>query len=158
MHIGLSEIGGIVGLFGGLVVLYDRYYKARPMASLTVNVGTPSVRKTVWIRIKNPTPYDIAIIGATNRQGVYFLAENEETHTLIEGASGNLRFAFMLKPNETKQLIVCAKFKDGIPLEITNRYVEFLIWWRRGDATWLPKMPVFVCTTTEVIRLLGGAD
>ena len=33
MHIGLSELGGIAGLFGALVVLWDRYYKARPIAS-----------------------------------------------------------------------------------------------------------------------------
>ncbi len=158
MKIGLGELGGIVGLISALVVLYDRYYRGRPVASLMVKVLSPSGRKLVCVRIKNTTAYDVAILGARNRQGVYFLTEDEEARTLIEGAAGTLKFAFMLGPDETKELIIKSNFKDGIPLEAENRYVEFFVWWRRGNSTWMPQLPVLVCSTTKVIRQLGGVE
>jgi hypothetical protein len=158
MHIGLSEIGGIVGLFGGLLVFYDRYYKGRPIASLTVKVIGTSGRKLVCVRIKNITPYDIAILGAENRQRVYFLTEDQEARSIIEGAAGTQKFAFMLKPEETKELIIQSRFDGGVPLEAVNRYVEFVIRWRRGNSTWMPQVPIFVCTTTKVLRQLGGVE
>jgi hypothetical protein len=109
MHIGLSELGGIVGLIGGLLVFYDRYYKGRPVASLTVNVQGPVGRKLVCVRIKNTTPYDVAILDAKNRQGVYYLTEDEATRSLVAGAMGASKFAFMLKPDETRELIIMSQ-------------------------------------------------
>lgn len=159
MHIGLSEIGGVVGLIGGLLVFYDRYCRGRPVASLTVNEVSAPPRKLVCIRIKNDTPYDVAILGARNRQGIYFLTENEQTRSLLAGAIGALKFAFVLKPTETKELIIKSNYKDGVAMELLgNRYAEFIIRWRRGNSTWMPQMPIFVCSTTQVIRQLGGVE
>jgi hypothetical protein len=159
MHIGLSELGGIVGLIGGLFVLFDRYYKGRPVASLTVNTQSSQGRQLVCIRIKNPTAYDIAILGANNRQGVYYLTMDEDVRSLLEGTAGTLKYAFMLKPDESKELIIKAQMKDNLPLEVTKPgYVEFVIQWRRGNATWLPQIPVLVCSTTRVIRQLAGVQ
>jgi hypothetical protein len=155
----LSEIGGVIGLISGLIVLHDRYYKARPIASLTIRETGSPLRKLACIRIKNTTPHDVAILGANNRQGIYFLAVDEEVRTLLEGAAGTQKFAFMLKPDETKELIIKAKVDGGIPLEVVkNRYIEFFIWWRRGDSTWMPRLPVLVCSTTTVIRQLAGVE
>jgi hypothetical protein len=56
----LSTLGAIVGFIGGGIVLFDRYYKWRPIASLSMmdDEGT----RRICIRIKNTTPYDIAIL------------------------------------------------------------------------------------------------
>lgn len=156
MHIGLSELGGIVGLIGGLLVFYDRYYKGRPVASLTVRAEGPSGRKLVCVRIKNTTPYDVAILGTKNRQGVYYLSEDESVHSLVAGTMGALKIVFMLKPDETRELILRPQFEGGVPVEVKKRYVEFAIFWRRGNATWMPQVPLLVCSTTYVIRQLGG--
>jgi hypothetical protein len=44
---------------------------------------------------------------------------------------------FVLKPGDSKELIIMPKFKDGIAIEaMGNRYIEFWIHWRRGNATW----------------------
>jgi hypothetical protein len=157
MHIGLSELGGIVGLIGGLLVFYDRYYKGRPVASLTISEKS-SGRKLVCVRIKNTTPYDVAILDAKNKQGVYYLTEDEATRSLVAGAMGAAKFAFMLKPDETRELIIMSHFDSGVPVEVKKRYVEFAIYWRRGNATWLPQVPLLVCSTTYVIRRLGGVQ
>jgi hypothetical protein len=60
---------------------------------------------------------------------------------------------------DAKQLIIKAKFDGGVPREvIRSRYAEFVIRWRRGNSTWLPQLPVLVCSTTHVIRQLADAD
>src|SRR3954471_5072047 len=159
MHISISTIGGVIGLISGLFVLFDRFYKGRPVILLTVREIENSPRKLVCIRIKNTTAYDIAILGARNRQGIYFLTENEDVHSLMEGASGKSNFSLMLKPDGTKELIIKAMYKDNVALEVTKPgYVEFVIYWRRGNATWLAQMPLLVCSTSQVLRQLGGVE
>lgn len=52
-----------------------------------------------------------------------------------------------------------AKYKDNVAVEaLGTRYVEFWIFWRRGNATWLPQIPIPVCTNTQTIRELGGVE
>ena len=55
-----STLGAIVGFIGGGIVLFDRYYKGRPIASLSTM--DDEGRKCICIRIKNTTVYDIAIL------------------------------------------------------------------------------------------------
>jgi hypothetical protein len=67
--------------------------------------------------------------------------------------------SFILKPDESKELLIMPKFEGGMPVEaIKNQYVEFWIYWRRGNATWQPQLPVPVCTTTGTIRQLGSVE
>ena len=112
------------------------------------------------MRIKNTTEYDVVVNGGAERRGVYFLAEDFETGTFVRGQIKKGMFSpFVLKPGESKELIIMPKFKDGIAIEaMGNRYIEFWIYWRRGNATWLPQIPVPVCTNTKTIRQLGGVE
>ena len=112
------------------------------------------------MRIKNTTEYDVVVNGGAERRGVYFLAEDFETGTIVRGQIKKGMFSpFVLKPGDSKELIIMPKFKDGIAIEaMGNRYIEFWIHWRRGNATWLPQIPVPVCTNTKTIRQLGGVE
>jgi hypothetical protein len=74
---------------------------------------------------------------------------------LMRGAAGRSPY-FMLKSGESKELKIAPMCnKDGLPLEITPHTVTFLIFWRRGKATWLPQIPVVVRTSTRTIRKYG---
>jgi hypothetical protein len=150
----IGVVGGVVGLLGGLTSFRDRFYKGQPVASLTTN--NSGGRTLVQVRIKNTTEYDVVVNGGAERRGVYFLAEDFETGTIVRGQIKKGMFSpFVLKPGESKELIIMPKFKDGIAIEaIGNRYIEF---WR-GNATWLPQIPVPVCTNTKTIRQLGGVE
>ena len=153
----IGMIGGVVGMIGGAASFYDRFYKGRPIASLTTR--NSSGRMLVLVRVKNTTSYDIVVQSTFERRGVYFLAEDSTTLNIIKGQLGKDGFPFILKPDEGKELIVMPKFKDGMAVEaLRNRYVEFWIYWRRGNATWLPQLPVPVCTNTQTIRQLGGVE
>jgi hypothetical protein len=61
----------------------------------------------------------------------------------------------MLKPGDTKELILAPNFKDNLPLELTPQRIRVQIAWWRGNATWLPQVPVFVWTSTQTIRCYG---
>jgi hypothetical protein len=152
----IGMIGGIVGLIGGAASFYDRFYKGRPIASLTTR--NSSSRTLVLVRVKNTTSYDIVVESTSERRGVYFLSEDSSTRSIIKGqlAKG---FPFILKPDESKELLVMPKFKNGMAVEaLGSRYIAFWINWRRGNATWLPQIPVPVCTSTGTIRQLGGVE
>jgi hypothetical protein len=145
----IKLIGSIVGLMTGTFVVYDRWAKSRPVASFTViKQGT---RELAAIRIINIGDYDIAIQNATVRPSVYFLTEDMEVRSLLEGAEGQEPY-FMLKPREEKQLIIVPHYSDGTARDLTQQNVRFRFSWRRCNATWLPQIPVFVWTSTSTIR------
>jgi hypothetical protein len=153
----IGVVGGVVGLLGGLMSFRDRFYKGRPVASLTTR--NSSGRNLVLIRIKNTTDYDIYVNGAAEWRGIYFLTEDATTLNIVRGqVQKNMFTPFMLKPDEIKELLIMAKYKDGVAVEARsgNRYVDFWLHWRRGNATWLPQIPVPVCTNTSTVRQLGG--
>ena len=152
MAFSIGEIGGIVGLISAGIVWMDRYYKGRPVVSLTTQ--NESGQTLVCIRITNTTPYDIAVIGSSVRPPIYYLTEDRETKSLIEGQRGKVP-QFMLKPMESRLLMLMPFIKDGVPLEIKKKRVDFWIQWRRGNATWLWQPPLPVCTSTDAIRLYG---
>jgi len=144
-----SIVGLITGVFVGVFMVYDRWAKSRPVASFTViKQGT---RELAAIRITNIGDYDIAVQNGTVRPSVYFLTEDMETRSLLEGAAGQKPY-FMLKPREEKQLIIAPHYSDGKARDLTQQNVRFRFSWRRCNATWLPQIPVFVWTSTSTIR------
>jgi hypothetical protein len=96
----------------------------------------------------------VAILDVTVHPEIYLLAERE-------GAEGNLRASFgervyfLLKPSTEKEIRIVPKFKNGVALELSARRVLFCIWWRRGNATWLPQIPVPIFTSAATIRMYG---
>jgi hypothetical protein len=148
----LKTIGSFLGLLTTIVYFYDRMAKGRPIGSLTLRVKDG--RKLMCIRLSNPSEYDVAITGTTVNPSIYFLTETMETRELIEGQTGDGP-KFMLKPREDKELILQSRVKDGVALEVKPQTVRFRVYWRRGNATWLPQWPVHVCTNTTTIRLYG---
>lgn len=154
----IGMVGGLVGLLGGLASFGDRFYKGRPVGSLTTQNSFGN--SLVHVRIKNTTNYDVMITYATERRGVYFLAGGPEVESIVRGQLGKEAFkAFMLKPNEERELRVQAKYKDGVAVEaLAKKYVEFWIHWRRGNALWLPQIPLLVCGDTQMIRRIAGVE
>jgi hypothetical protein len=154
----IGLVGGLFGLAGGITSFYDRFYKGRPVGSLTTENSIGNT--VVYVRIKNTTNYDVMVTYANERKGVYFLADGPEIGSLIRGQLGEGTFkAFMLKPDESKELRLQAKYKDGLAVEaMGKKYVEFWIHWRRGNALWLPQVPLLVCGDTQMIRRVGGVE
>lgn len=148
----IKTVGSTVGLFSGIFLIYDRIARGRPIASLTILMD--GTRKIPCIRISNITPHDVAITDTAVRPKTYFLVEELDVRRVVRGAAGRSPF-FMLKAGESRELKIAAMFKDGIPLEIAPHKVTFLFYWRRGNATWMPQIPVAVRTSTGIIRKYG---
>jgi hypothetical protein len=77
-----------------------------------------------------------------------------EVKNIVRGAAGR-KHLFMLKPNESKELVIAPIIKNGVALEVRPHNVCFEFHWRRGNATWLPQFPVRVRTNTATIRKYG---
>jgi hypothetical protein len=153
MQEAITTFGAIVGLLTGIFVFFDRVLKGRPVSSLTIREDDG--RKFVCVRISNISPYDVAILGVDVSPKTYFATDSMETRKLIGGALGIQR-SFMIKPGNDKELILQPAFNaDGMPYEVAPHRVTIRIWWRRGDATWLLQVPLFVFTDTVTIRALA---
>jgi hypothetical protein len=130
--------------------------RARPVASFTERVQW--TRKVPCIRIKNSSSeYDIEVKGVCAKPEVYFLTEDMEARTLIEGASGE-RPTFMLKPQQEKELYILPFYKDGIARDGKDQNVTFRISWRKCNVMWLSQIPVYVRATTSAIRRYRYTD
>ncbi|WP_316228697.1 hypothetical protein [Bradyrhizobium sp. SZCCHNR1045] len=154
----IGAVGGIVGMIGGLVSLRDRFAKGRPTGSLTTILH--GGRELLAVRIKNTTEHDIIVIGATERRGVYFLAEDFETGNLLRGQvqEGMIKH-FMLKPTEAKELILMPKFRGGVAVEALGKTkIDVLIYWRRGNATSRPQLPIAIRADTQMLRRIAGVE
>src|SRR5229473_3679476 len=132
------DLGAIIGFVSGALVLIDRYYKGRPIVSVSTVDDSGLTR--VCIRITNITPYDIAIIGNYVQPNVYFLSETLEVRDLITSQTRSPQI--LLKPQQSKDFFIAPRFQNGVALELEPRYVEFWIFWRRGNATWLKQVPL----------------
>jgi hypothetical protein len=137
----IKTIGAFVGLLTAIVYFYDRMAKGRPIASLTIT--RKNERKLACIRISNPSSYDIAVLTLDVCPPVYSFAEDVEVRSFIMAAAGKVPY-FMLKPGEDKELVLAPNFKDNRPLDLTPQRIKVQIVWRRGNATWLPQVPVYV--------------
>ncbi|NDR82706.1 hypothetical protein, partial [Klebsiella pneumoniae] len=115
MALTIGEIGGVVGLISAGFVFIDRYYKGRPVVSLTTKAEDGRIK--ICIRITNTTPYDVAIMGNKVKRGwffrpckVYFLSDGQSTRALLNAQAGRPP-QFMLKPNESRELTICPAFE-----------------------------------------------
>jgi hypothetical protein len=134
-------------------LIYDRLARGRPVASLTISkeAGRPSPR----IRITNTSPYDVAIHDITTGSNAYNLAEDEGTEGNLRASFG-MRPYFMLKPEESREIRIVPRFISGVPVEIMgDQRVVFWVWWQRGNATWIPQIPVPVFLSIAIIRKFG---
>ncbi|HZS56792.1 MAG TPA: hypothetical protein VFA65_20465 [Bryobacteraceae bacterium] len=148
----LKTLGSFLGLFTSAVFFYDRMAKGFPIGSLTIEEETG--RKLACIRISNPSDYDIAILSSTVKPDIYFLSEKMDVRNLVGGAAGHSPY-FMLKPKESKLLIIVPKFAGSMALELKPQSVKFRFSWRRCNATWMPQWPLHICTHTQTIRKYG---
>jgi hypothetical protein len=148
-------VGGFIGAIGGALSLRDRYLKGRPIASLST--GTSGTQKLLTIRIKNTTDYDALITGANEASGTYFLTEDWRVGNILRSQLKEGMFQpFMLKPGEGKELVLMPKL-DGVRMEVLgNRNVRVMIYWRRGNSTGVPRLPMAVTANTQTIRRIAG--
>ncbi len=144
----VKTLGSFVGLLTGVVFFYDRLAKGRPVAYLSFKDNED---RSAYLSVENPSTYGIAILGIAVRPEVFGIAEDLEPRSILRAAAGST-VSFVLAPGAGKDLFVISKFKDGLPLELNANLVAFRILWRRGNATWIPQLPVSVRTNMQTIR------
>jgi hypothetical protein len=148
----IKLVGAVVGLLTGVFVVFDRYMRGRPIASLSFPIENN--RPAAKFRVKNVGLHDIAVMDITGLPDVYRLADSMETGNIIRATMGRKQF-FTLKPDEERELYLISRIVNNVPVEAVYQRVRFRISWRRCNSTWLPQIPVCIFSDTKTIQKFG---
>jgi hypothetical protein len=151
----VKTIGSLSGLLSGLFLVWDRMVKGRPVCSITtVKHGSNTYAA---LRINNVGVHDVAVLNIRVKPNVYMLSKDFGVDNLLTASLGG-KPALMLAPEEKKELMIVPRYTGGGRQDERLRRVVFSVSWRRGNATWLPRIPVRVPTSVAVLKEFGLKD
>jgi hypothetical protein len=130
--------GAIVAFVTAFFTVWDRLARGRPLAWVTAKkVGATPFE---YIRIKNPGPADVLILGVRARPPIYGVTR--EKNVLLHGEACDLP-------------IVANRVK--LPKNAPSQRVCFVIYWRKTSSSWLRQFPVVIWTSTGDIERISAA-
>jgi len=145
----VETIGSYCGLIAFVFTASDRFLKNRPVADISIIPRGDT--RVPQITLKNVDDRSIIVRGIEVRPKAYFVEPRGEVRNLIEAQLKGFPCT-LVKPGELQQFTIYSNFKDGVPLETQYNRVRAVIHWRRGNAMWLPQLPVRVFLTTKGLR------
>jgi hypothetical protein len=144
------NVGSVVGLATGAFTLWDRFARARPIASLVFR--QEGERRFAVLYISNPGEYAILIRSIRVSPDVYFLSEHlADTGEMIREQVRGVA-PFQIGPRSNAERRIASRYADGGALSAADQKVTFSVSWRRGSFTWLWQPRVKVRTETATIR------
>jgi hypothetical protein len=147
-------IGAIVGLATGAFTVWDRWARGRPLAWVTIK---KIVNPIEYIRIKNPGPADVFILGVRAHPPIYGIAKDHSAGAIVE-ATLNIDANVLLWQGETCDLpLIDLRNQAEIPKDAPPQPVRFVIYWRKTSSTWLRQIPVVIMTSTHDIKRMAKA-
>lgn len=150
-------VGAIAGLLTTAFVLWDRWAHGRPLAWVTAK--KLGVNPYEYIRIKNPGPADVFILGVRAYPSrVYGIAKDHEPGSIMR-AQINIDVNVLLTQGEVCDLPIIKLPKPVVEDEpnATDQPVRFLIYWRKTSSSYLRQAPVVILTSTRDIERIADA-
>jgi hypothetical protein len=152
----ITVVGAIVGLATGLFTVWDRWTRGRPLAWVTAEKF--GANPLEYIRIKNPGPGDLFILGVrAYPPKIYGVSRDHSGRAIADALSFNIDVNVLLGPGETRDLPIIDGRDPRISKDAPSRRVCFLIYWRKTSSSWLPQAPVPVITSTQDIQRIAAA-
>lgn len=156
MYQTLQTVGSFCGLFAFGFSAFERLFKGRPIASVSSKQNGQGLSPS--IRITNISHYDIAVLGIKVKPDVYRIALSDTPKDLLRASFGQ-SVEFILPPGAAREVFLARgptqarpRPEGGYSLDgIKNQRLRITIFWRRGNITWLPQIPVWVWTSTSFI-------
>ena len=159
----IKTFGSIVGLATGLFVLWERLWKAQPVAYLDPRnpTGYQGAGKDIFLVIVNPSDRPIFIDIPEEISGLRFL----ESRSIRDGIRSGIR----VTSGEPLRVVVSAKATDEIELsspslsEPADGDVRLALTWRpahvsRWDVGGLLRRPVVIRTSFQDLRRMRGVS
>jgi hypothetical protein len=148
----IKLFGGIAGLISAVFLVWDRWARGRPLAGVTAKqVGRDAF---THIRINNPGPADVFIVGVRAEPPIYRIAREQSDEAIEEALNDdNADINLLLRQGEVRDLPIYFKLPKGAP----SQRVRFLIYWRKTSSTWLPQFPIPIWTSTGYAERISAA-
>jgi len=155
----IKLVGGIAGLLTTAFVIWDRLARGRPLAwVMAKKFGANSYK---YIRIQNPGPADVFILGVRAHPPKSYGIARDDTERAIAEALNNIDVNVLLSKDEVRDLPIweCPKPvpKDPDKAAEVDQRVRFVIYWRKTSSSWLWQAPVRVFTSTHDIKRIAAA-
>jgi hypothetical protein len=143
----LRELGSIAGLLSLGFVVYDRFFKDRPHASVTMGDYGPQVL------ITNPSSTDITITGYRVFPAAYGIARDDSMNNVVSAAAGE-KFSVSIKSGSEAMFPLITKSKDGRKQTEVYRRGVICLFWRKNSSLWLPQIPLRTSYHVSIIASL----
>jgi hypothetical protein len=140
-------------------VIWDRWARGRPLAWVTAKKFGVNPHK--YIRIKNPGPADVCVLGVRAYPSkVYNIAKDHSARAILEAAF-NIDVNVLLSQGDKCDLPI---FEASKPVEapkdqrnVAERPFRFVIYWRKTSSSWLRQVPVVIWTSTRDVERIAEA-
>jgi hypothetical protein len=153
---GFKLAGAIVAFVIALFTIWDRCARGRPLAWVTAEKF--GVNPLEYIRIKNPGPGDLFILGVrAYPPTIYGVSRDRSSTAIADALSFKIDVNVLLGPGETRDLPIIDGRDPRISKDAPSRRVCFLIYWRKTSSSWLPQVPVPVITSTHDVQRIAAA-
>ena len=145
--------GSLVGTAGGLLVLFDRLARLRPVSFVVVTGNRHNAHR--YIRVKNVGAVDILVTDVIARPPAFDISTG---HSVSEIALAlvDLPAVSILEPGQHRDFVIINNPKRMDIQGYTGR-IRFAVHWRKASCTWLRQMPVFVRTSTVDLEKMEKA-
>jgi hypothetical protein len=146
--------GAIVAFVTAFFTVWDRLARGRPLAWVTAKkIGAGSFE---FIRIKNPGPADVLILGVRARPPIYGVTRDHSSEAILEALSFNNDVKNVLLQGEGCDLPIVPN-RVKLPKNAPSQRVRFIIYWRKTSSSWLRQFPVVIWTSTGDIERISAA-
>jgi hypothetical protein len=156
----IKLVGAIAGLLTTAFVIWDRWARGRPLASVTAArwlSGDPRP----YLCIKNSGPSHVFILGVRvhpKAPPIYGVAKDHSEKAVFSSALYGDDVNVLLPPGKEHSLPIIELPKNiDAPIDTTGRRILFLIYWRKTSSMWLPQIPVWNWTSTDDIKRIAAA-
>jgi hypothetical protein len=151
----IKTIGAYAGLVTAAFVVWDRWARGRPLAWVTAKkFGANSFK---YIRLQNPGPADVFIMGVRADPPIYGIARDHSEKAIAE-AVVEIDVNVLLWQGETYDLPIFELPKPvDAPKDARPQPVRFVIYWYKTSSSWLRQVPVTVRSSTRDIESIAAA-
>ena len=146
----LRELGSVAGLLSLGIVVFDRFFKDRPRASIVMADYGPHVL------IANPSGTDVTMTGYRVIPAAYGIARDDKPNSVFSAATGD-QFSAVVKAGSDASFPLLTRSKDGRKqTEVHERGVIF-IFWRRDSSLSFPQVRIWIAYDVSIIASLREA-
>jgi hypothetical protein len=151
----VTKIGAIVGLLTGIYTLWDRLFRARPIAY--VHVRGPTGTPLRYLRIANTDRADMQVIDVKCWPHIFVAAKDHSIRGIATAALGHAPLA-LIAPNETWDFpLIVRPGADLAAFEARSLPFVLAVFWRRSSSPWLPQPPKLILLSGRDLRRLEAS-